>query len=72
MPDSATGGFGRRGKDPDFLKVVIAAMIVTLVFFLGAWLIVMHSGRSLLPRKQHQYNPHAALRLPDVAPITAA
>jgi hypothetical protein len=40
-------------------------MIVALVFFLGAWLIIMHSGRHLLPQKQHHYHPHAALRLPD-------
>jgi len=65
MPDSATGGYGGRSKDPNFLKVVIAAVVVVVLFFIGSWLIVMHSGRKLLPPKLHPSNPHAMMRLPD-------
>ena len=68
MPDSATGGFGGRGKDPDFLKVVIASGVVVLIFFVAAWLIVMAAGRDLIPQKSHDYNPHATLIMPAPAP----
>ncbi|HEX4036544.1 MAG TPA: hypothetical protein VHX37_00685 [Acidobacteriaceae bacterium] len=65
MPDPATGGFGGRSKDPNFLKVVVAAMVVVALFFLGAWLIVMHSGRHLLPQNQLHHDPHAIVSRQD-------
>jgi hypothetical protein len=61
MPDSATGGYGGKNKDPNFMKVVVATIVVAVLFFLGAWLVVMHSGRHLLPAKQHHEHPHAML-----------
>ncbi|HUB18767.1 MAG TPA: hypothetical protein VL990_09045 [Acidobacteriaceae bacterium] len=52
------------GGDVDFGAVVIAAGIVTLVFFIGAFLIVGLDGRSLLPKVQHDYEPYSCLTLP--------
>lgn len=71
MPDSATGGYGARNKDPNFMKVVIASVIVVLLFFIGAWLVVMHSGRHLLPQKHHDNHPHSLLVIPNHGRRTA-
>lgn len=65
MPDSATGGYGGKNKDPNFLKVVVATIVVAALFFLVAWLVVMHSGRQLLPQKQLHPHPHAMVISPD-------
>ena len=39
-----------KAKDPDFLAVVAIAMVVTVVFFIGSWLIVRADARNLLPK----------------------
>lgn len=68
MPDSATGGFGGRSKDPDFFKVVLASGVVVLVFFAAALLILLVAGRDLIPQKPRPTNPHASLVVPAPPP----
>ena len=54
-----------RNKDPNFGVVVAAAAVALIVIFIAAFLVVRHSGRHLLPQKQHDNEPHSYLRLPD-------
>jgi len=66
MPDPAAPNPNPgRHKDPNFLAVVAAAMVVALLFFAGAWLFVRQEGRHLLPPKQFNHEPHSCLRLPE-------
>jgi hypothetical protein len=60
-----------KAKDPNFFAVVVLAMVVVLLFFAGAWLIVRHDGRHLLPSTQHDHEPHSYLSQP-ASPLRAA
>ena len=70
MPDPAAPNPNPgKAKDPNFLAVVALAMVVVLLFFIGSWLFVRHDGRHLLPKKQHDYEPHSYLSRPLLPPI---
>jgi hypothetical protein len=63
MPDPAAPHIPPgRNKDPNFLAVVAAAVVAALLFFVVALLVVRHYGQSLLPKKQHDYEPHSYLQ----------
>ena len=65
MPDPAAPSPNpRRGKDPDFYKVVAAAALILLLFCLGAWLVFMHWGRRLTPPVKPNPEPHSVLVMP--------
>ena len=65
MPDPAAPNPNPgKSKDPNFLIVVAAAMVVALVFFVGSWLVVRADGPLLLPSKSHDYEPYSYLRQP--------
>ncbi|MFP5226300.1 MAG: hypothetical protein ACLGXA_01630 [Acidobacteriota bacterium] len=53
-----------RTKDPNFLAVVAAAIVIALLFFIGSWLVVRHDGRHLLPSTHPDHEPHSYLRQP--------
>lgn len=65
MPDpAAPSPAPRRGKDPDFYRVVAASIVILLLFFLGAWLVFMHWGRRLTPPVKPNPEPHSVLVMP--------
>ena len=65
MPDPAapnpTPGHAR---DPNFLEVVAISAGVLLVFFIGACLVLMFSGKSMLPTLHPDHEPHSYLQVP--------
>jgi hypothetical protein len=65
MPDPAAPNPNPgRHKDPNFLAVVAAAMVVVLLFFVGAWFVVRHDGRHLLPATHRDDEPYSYLSRP--------
>ncbi|HEX3663359.1 MAG TPA: hypothetical protein VHU89_18125 [Acidobacteriaceae bacterium] len=46
------------------MRVVVVATIMFLLFLLGAWLLVGHAGRKLLPAVNRPEAPHAAWPVP--------
>jgi hypothetical protein len=54
----------KRSKDPNFMAVVAIAMVVVLLFFVGAWLFVHREGKHLLPKTQPDHEPHSSLSVP--------
>jgi hypothetical protein len=65
MPDPAAPNPkpGRRG-DPNFLEVVAISAGVLLLFFIGACLVLMHSGKNLLPNAHPDHEPHSCVVMP--------
>jgi hypothetical protein len=66
MPDPAAPrpNTGKRSTDPNFGAVVAAAIVVVLLFFVGAWLFVHREGRHLLPTTHPDREPHSYLSQP--------
>jgi len=50
------------------MRVVVVSTIVFLLFLLGAWLLVDHAGRRMLPRVNRPEAPHAAWPVPKQGP----
>ena len=72
MPDpAAPHPPGNRAKDPNFPLVVAISGVVLILFFIGAWVLIHHSGSRLVPQVQHDNEPHSYLRLPGPAPFEA-
>lgn len=46
------------------MAVVAIAMVVVLLFFVGAWLFVHREGKHLLPKTQPDHEPHSSLSVP--------
>jgi cbb3-type cytochrome oxidase subunit 3 len=46
------------------MAVVAAAIVIMLLFFVGAWLFVHREGRHLLPKTQPDHEPHSYLSQP--------
>lgn len=54
----------KHSKDPNFAAVVAVAIVVVLLFFVGAWIFVRQDGRRLLPKTHPNHEPHAGLTVP--------
>lgn len=46
------------------MRVIVVSTIIFLLFLLGAWLLVGHAGRKLMPRANQPQAPHAAWPVP--------
>lgn len=65
MPDQALPDHvHKQPKGFSVQRWILATTIATVLFLLGAWLVLRYAGRDLLPKKHHDYHPHAALVLP--------
>ena len=53
-----------RGDGPNFPEVVAISVGILLLFFLGAWLVLRYSGKSLLPNSRPDHEPHSYLQMP--------
>ncbi|MGB9145285.1 MAG: hypothetical protein WCC14_05660 [Acidobacteriaceae bacterium] len=53
----------QRGEGPSFLAVVVMSGVVLVVFFIVAYLVLLTSGRELLPGVQQTAHPHSMVRV---------
>lgn len=45
-------------------RVIVVTAILFLLFLLGAWLLVGHAGRKMLPKVNRPEEPHAVWPVP--------
>lgn len=65
MPDpAAPNPHPGRSRDPNFLAVVAISGVILILFFVAAWVLVMHSGKHLLPNDHPNPQPHSYLQMP--------
>jgi hypothetical protein len=63
MPDPAAPrpNTGKHSKDPNFMAVVIASVVIVFLFLAGAWLFVRQEGGHLFHKTQPSHGPQSYL-----------